>query len=137
MTKRKIFSRFCNNIRHFSNEINKRGGWISSFCGEWNFSQLVSVDSTSIREIRVSRLRQASQRKMIQSSALRLRLWLFHFKIFSDNPAFWVVGQTRQRAWLERIPRIIYSPQLKLTHNKEALIQNFFCDNNPWFVTEA
>ena len=41
-----------NNIRHFSNEINKRGGWIS-FCGGWNFSKLVSVDSTFIREMRV------------------------------------------------------------------------------------
>jgi hypothetical protein len=31
---------------------NKRGGGIS-FCGGWNFSKLVSVDSTFIREIRV------------------------------------------------------------------------------------
>ena len=52
MTIRKIFIRFCNNIRHFSNEINKRGGGIS-FCGGWNFSKLVSVDSTFIREMRV------------------------------------------------------------------------------------
>ena len=41
-----------------------------------------------IRYLRVSRLRQASQRKMIQSSALRLRLWLCQFKISLDNPAF-------------------------------------------------
>ena len=52
MTVRKIFIRFCNNIRHFSNEINKRGGWIS-FCGGWNFSKSVSVGSTFIREMRV------------------------------------------------------------------------------------
>ena len=52
MTVRKIFIRFCNNIRHFSNEINKLGGWIS-FCGGWNFSKPVSMDSTFIREIRV------------------------------------------------------------------------------------
>ena len=45
MTVRKIFIRFCNNIR-------KRRGWIS-FCGGWNFSKLVSVDSTFIREMRV------------------------------------------------------------------------------------
>ena len=36
----------------------------------------------------LSRLRQASHRKMIQSSALRLRLWLSHFKISSDTSAF-------------------------------------------------
>ena len=52
MTVRKIVIRFCNNIRHFSNEINKRGGWIS-FCGGWNFSKSVSVDSMFIREMRV------------------------------------------------------------------------------------
>ena len=34
----------------------------------------------------LSRLRQARHRKMIQSSALRL--WLCHFKIFSDTSAF-------------------------------------------------
>ena len=34
----------------------------------------------------LSPLRQASHRKMIQSSALRL--WLRHFKISSDTPAF-------------------------------------------------
>ena len=48
MTERKIFIRFCNNIRHFSNEINKHGGW--------NFSKLVSVGSTFIREMRVGNL---------------------------------------------------------------------------------
>ena len=52
MTVKKIFIRFCNNIRQFSNEINKRGGWIS-FCGGWNFSKSVSVGSTVIREMRV------------------------------------------------------------------------------------
>ena len=46
MTVRKIFIGFCNNIiRHFSNEINKRG-W-------WSFSKSVSVYSTFIREMRV------------------------------------------------------------------------------------
>jgi hypothetical protein len=49
---RKIVISFCNNIRHFSNEINKRGGGIF-FCGGWNFSKSVSVDSTFIREMRV------------------------------------------------------------------------------------
>ena len=44
MTVRKIFIRFCNNIKHFSNEINKRGGWIS-FCGGGNFPKSVSVTS--------------------------------------------------------------------------------------------
>ena len=34
----------------------------------------------------LSRLRQASYRKKIQSSALTLRLWLCHFKISSDTP---------------------------------------------------
>ena len=53
MTVKKIVIRFCNNIRHFSNEFNKRGGRIS-FCGGWNFSKLVSVDPTFIREMRVS-----------------------------------------------------------------------------------
>ena len=53
MIMRKIVIRFCNNIRHFSNEINKRGGGIF-FCGGWNFSKSVSVDSTFIREMRVS-----------------------------------------------------------------------------------
>ena len=52
MTVRKIFIRFRNNIRHFSNEINKRGGWIS-FCGGWNFTKSVSMGSTFIREMRV------------------------------------------------------------------------------------
>ena len=47
MTVRKIFIGFCNNIiRHFSNEINKRG-W-------WSFSKSVSVYSTFIREMRVN-----------------------------------------------------------------------------------
>ena len=50
---RKIVIRFCNNIRHFSNEINKRGGGIF-FWGGWNFSKLVSVGSTFIREMRVN-----------------------------------------------------------------------------------
>ena len=45
MIVRKIVIRFCNNIRHFSNEINKRGGW--------NFSKSVSMDSMFIREMRV------------------------------------------------------------------------------------
>ena len=35
----------------------------------------------------LSRLRLASHRKMIQSSALRLRLWLCQFKISSDTLA--------------------------------------------------
>ena len=48
MTMRKIFIRFCNNIRLFINEINKSGGW--------NFSKLVSMDSTFIREMRVDDL---------------------------------------------------------------------------------
>ena len=52
MTVRKIIIRLCNKIRHFSNEINKHGGGIF-FCGEWNFSKSVSVDSTFIREVRV------------------------------------------------------------------------------------
>ena len=52
MTVRKIVIRFCNNIRHFSNEINKRG-WGIFFCGGWNFSKSVRVDSTFIREMRV------------------------------------------------------------------------------------
>ena len=52
MIVRKIVISFCNNIRHFSNEINKRGGGIF-FCGGWNFSKSVSVDSTFIREMRV------------------------------------------------------------------------------------
>ena len=44
MTVRKIVIRFCNNIRLFSNEINKRGGG-NFFCGGWNFSKSVSVGS--------------------------------------------------------------------------------------------
>ena len=55
MTFRKIVIRFCNNIRHFSNEINKLGGGIF-FCGGWNFSKSVSVDSTFIREMRVMKV---------------------------------------------------------------------------------
>jgi hypothetical protein len=55
MTGRKIVIRFCNNIRHFSNEINKRGGGIFS-CGGWNFSKSVSVGPTFIREMRVGLL---------------------------------------------------------------------------------
>ena len=53
MTVRKIFIRFCNNIRHFSNEINKHGGWIS-FCEGWKISKSISMDSTFIREMTVS-----------------------------------------------------------------------------------
>ena len=56
MTVRKIIIRFCNNIRHFSNEIYKRGGGIF-LCGGWNFSKLVSLDSTFIREMRVGNSR--------------------------------------------------------------------------------
>ena len=56
MTVRKIFIRFCNNIRHCSNEINKPGGWIS-FCGGWNFLKSVSVDSMFIREMRVGKVK--------------------------------------------------------------------------------
>ena len=52
MIVRKIVIRFCNNIKHFSNEINKQGGDIF-FRGGWNFSKLVSVGSTFIREMRV------------------------------------------------------------------------------------
>ena len=52
MTKRKIVIRFCNNIRRFSYETNKRGGWIF-FCGGWYFSKSVRVDSTFIREMSV------------------------------------------------------------------------------------
>ena len=52
MTVRKIIIRFCNNIRHLSNEINKRGGGIF-FCGGWNFSKSVSMGPTFIREMRV------------------------------------------------------------------------------------
>ena len=33
-------------------DFDKRGGWIF-FCGGWNFSKSVSVDSTFIREMRV------------------------------------------------------------------------------------
>ena len=36
----------------------------------------------------LSRLRLASCRKKNQSSAIRLRLWLCHFKISSDTPTF-------------------------------------------------
>ena len=36
----------------------------------------------------LSQLRHASQKEMIQSSALTLRLWLCQFKISLDNPAF-------------------------------------------------
>ena len=35
----------------------------------------------------LSRLREASHRKMIQSSTLRQRIWPCHFKISSDTPA--------------------------------------------------
>jgi hypothetical protein len=55
MIVRKIVIRFCNNIRNFSNEINKRGRGIL-FCEGWNFSKSVSVDSTFIREMRVCEL---------------------------------------------------------------------------------
>ena len=48
---RKIDIRFWNNNRHFSNEINKRGGWI--FFVEGGIFQKVSVGSTFIREMRV------------------------------------------------------------------------------------
>jgi hypothetical protein len=55
----KTVIRFCNKIRHFSNEIDriidKRGGGIL-FCGGWNFSKSVSVGPTFIREMRVPRL---------------------------------------------------------------------------------
>ena len=53
MIMRNIAISFCNNIRHFNNEIIKRGGEIS-FCGGWNFSKSVSMDSTFIREMRVA-----------------------------------------------------------------------------------
>ena len=39
------------------NEINKCGGWIS-FCGERNFSKSISVNSTFIRKMRVSKDRR-------------------------------------------------------------------------------
>ena len=52
MIVRKIVISFCNNIRHISNEINKRGGGIF-FCEGWNFSKHLSVDFTFIKEMRV------------------------------------------------------------------------------------
>ena len=52
MIVRKIEISFFNNIRHFSNEINKRGGRII-FCRGWNFSKSASVDSMFITEMRV------------------------------------------------------------------------------------
>ena len=52
MIVRKIVISFCNNIKHFSNEINKCGGGMF-FCGGWNFPKVVRVDSTFIREMRV------------------------------------------------------------------------------------
>ena len=44
MTVRKIIIRFWNNVRHFSNEINKRGG---------GFFKIGKRDFTFIREMRV------------------------------------------------------------------------------------
>ena len=54
MIVRKIVISFCNDIRHFSNEINKLGGG-NLFCGVWNFSKSVSMGPTFIREMRVGR----------------------------------------------------------------------------------
>ena len=45
-------------------------------------------DDLCIHSYWLSWLRQASYRKMIQNLALRLRLWLCHFKISSDTSAF-------------------------------------------------
>ena len=66
MIVRKIVISFCNNIRHFSNEINKRGGGIF-FCGGWNFSKSVSVGPTFIREMRVG----TYSRSRIRTDAVR------------------------------------------------------------------
>ena len=62
MTVRKSFIWFSNNIKHFSNEINKPGGWISF----WNFFKSVSVDSTFIREMRVTVLSSLKKNNYIQ-----------------------------------------------------------------------
>ena len=53
----------------------------------------------------LSRLRQASYRKKIQSSALTLRLWLCHFKISSDTPTL---------SWL--LLRILMNPLISDCH---------------------
>ena len=54
--------------------INVEGGF--SFCGGWNFSKLVSVDSTFIREMRVA----------INPSILQLESSPFGFKLLR----YWV-----------------------------------------------
>ena len=60
MTLRKIFIRFCKNIKSF-NEINKRAGWIFVLC-RVEFSIIGKRDVTFIREMRVCI--QMSQRKL-------------------------------------------------------------------------
>ena len=69
MTVRKIFIRFCNNIRYFSNEINKRGGGIL-FCGGLNFSKSVSVGPTFIREMRALWFKFRQKHKKIYTECL-------------------------------------------------------------------
>ena len=47
----------------FMKSINVEGGFC--FCGGWNFSKLVSVDSTFIREMRVQKWYLAKNQKFI------------------------------------------------------------------------
>ena len=50
MTVRKTVIRFCNNIRHFNNEINKHGGRI--FLWRAEFFKICKRDFTFIREMK-------------------------------------------------------------------------------------
>ena len=57
----------------FSNEINKRGGEIF-FCGGWNFSKSVSVDSTFIRKMRVKMYSSVPNNRLSLISVQQVKL---------------------------------------------------------------
>ena len=66
--------------------------WLKAYVSEeilnWHCLSLSLNADLCIHFYWLSRLRQASHRKMIQISALKLRLWLCHFKISSDTSGF-------------------------------------------------
>ena len=68
--------------------MKKLKAYVSEEILSWHCLSLSLSADLCIHFYWLSRLRQASHRKIIQNLALRLRLWLCHFKISSDTSAF-------------------------------------------------
>ena len=71
--------------------------YVSDEVFNWHCLSLCLIADLCIHFYWLSWLRQASLRKMIQSSALRLRLWPGHFKIASDTWALSFLCSCRRK----------------------------------------